>query len=423
MSNVNSLKEYSVTEITKAIKDSFEKCFFFVKIRGEVTGFKRHVTSGHCYFSLKDKDSTINLIIFKNNVTHCSIIPTDGMEVIATGKITNYKERSNYYLNVDTITVSGEGVLLKILQDRKEKLKKEGLFESKRKRIIKNMPGRVAIITAENSAALQDILIRLKNRTPIYKLYLYNSIMQGITASDNIIKGIKYINSINETLKLDALVITRGGGSMEDLMAFNSEELAREVVKSKIPVISAIGHEIDWTIIDYVSDLRLPTPTSVAEHLTITNNQALININSLFKKFLFAKINKYRKRKNKIFKKEFRYKKIYAKKVAILKKKILKIYNIFLFFLRKKRISYYTKKNRLIKINPNLAVKIKLIKCNQKIQSITIRIMKYEKKYPIIRDSKNFIIKFKKEILMDNVYTIEFPDGNIKFMMVEDLKD
>ena len=326
------IKEYSVSQIVKNIQTILEKEFFYIKIKGEISGLKKH-TSGHYYFSLKDEKSMINAVMFRQYTEYCNIDLVDGLEVVACGKLTIYKERSNYQILVETIVVSGEGTLLKLIQERKEKLVKEGLFDTERKKPIPKYPKSMGLITAETGAALQDILSRLENRTPI-KIYLYSSLMQGKDAPSEIIHGIKYFNNLDE--KPDVLVISRGGGSIEDLMAFNDENLVREVANSKIPTISAVGHEIDWTLIDYASDLRLPTPTSVAEYLTISKEQAFERLNYLIEKLIknkFSKILEQQEKLDNIFanylKKRFiKYKNNYFK-VKFYKAKFYNIFHIY----------------------------------------------------------------------------------------------
>ena len=194
------IKEYSVSQIVKNIQTILEKEFFYIKIKGEISGLKKH-TSGHYYFSLKDEKSMINAVMFKQYTEYCNIDLVDGLEVIACGKLTIYKERSNYQILVETIAVSGEGTLLKLIQERKEKLAKEGLFDTERKKPIPKYPKSMGLITAETGAALQDILIRLENRTPI-KIFLYSSLMQGKDAPNEIIHGIKYFNNLDEKSSL-----------------------------------------------------------------------------------------------------------------------------------------------------------------------------------------------------------------------------
>lgn len=404
------IKEYSVSQIVKNIQTILEKEFFYIKIKGEISSLKKH-TSGHYYFLLKDEKSIINAVMFRQYTEYCNIDLVDGLEVVACGKLTIYKERSNYQILVETIAVSGEGTLLKLIQERKEKLAKEGLFDTKRKKPIPKYPKSIGLITAETGAALQDILIRLENRTPI-KIFLYSSLMQGKDAPNEIIQGIKYFNNLDE--KPDVLVISRGGGSTEDLMAFNDENLVREVANSKIPTISAVGHEIDWTLIDYASDLRLPTPTSVAEYLTISKEQALERLNYLVEKLIknkFSKILEQQEKLDNIFtnylKKRFiKYKNNYFK-VKFYK---AKFYNIFQLLAS----TYLNKESKLKNININKIIKEKLAKLDNKIKIINLKLEKYINKYPILKDIDNNTIKLKAQIDFEKEYILKFIDGKVK---------
>lgn len=404
------IKEYSVSQIVKNIQTILEKEFFYIKIKGEISGLKKH-TSGHYYFLLKDEKSIINAVMFRQYTEYCNIDLVDGLEVVACGKLTIYKERSNYQILVETIAVSGEGTLLKLIQERKEKLAKEGLFDTKRKKPIPKYPKSIGLITAETGAALQDILIRLENRTPI-KIFLYSSLMQGKDAPNEIIQGIKYFNNLDE--KPDVLVISRGGGSTEDLMAFNDENLVRDVANSKIPTISAVGHEIDWTLIDYASDLRLPTPTSVAEYLTISKEQALERLNYLVEKLIknkFSKILEQQEKLDNIFtnylKKRFiKYKNNYFK-VKFYK---AKFYNIFQLLAS----TYLNKESKLKNININKIIKEKLAKLDNKIKIINLKLEKYINKYPILKDIDNNTIKLKAQIDFEKEYILKFIDGKVK---------
>ncbi|MDR0423457.1 MAG: exodeoxyribonuclease VII large subunit [Rickettsiales bacterium] len=376
---------YSVSAIVSKIKTLFDDSFCYVKVKGEIVNLKIQPTTGHCYATLKDKENSINLAIWKTTYQKLNFEPKDGMEVVITGRVSIYKERSTYNLVGEKVELSGEGNILKILQERKLKLEKEGLFASERKRKIRKLPQNVAIITAESGAALQDILVRLKNRTPIQKLYLHNSLVQGINATKDIIEGIRIL----QNYKLDVIVITRGGGSMDDLMCFNDEDLVRAVVASKIPIISAVGHEVDWTLIDYAADLRLPTPTSVAEHITLPKAQAIEQIKSIFRGYFYRKISRIKNREN------------------ILKQKI-EIGRRLIF----SRVNRFNKNvNKLNKINPFVLIKNIHNKRKEKLYSVNIRLLKYKMNYPIVKDKNDNLILLRREVTVGGEYKIYFADG------------
>lgn len=290
---ITTIPEYSVSELVNTIKTLLEGAFYYIKLKGEISSFKI-ATSGHMYFNLKDENSMINVVLFKNSQDN-KIVLQDGLNVLVYGKITIYKDRSTYQLIAEKVDIYDEGTLYKIIEERKNKLDKEGLFKQKRA-IPKNIK-KLGIITAENGAAIKDIEVRLKDRLIPNDIFLYPSLVQGQDADKSIIKGIKFFN---EKCKVDLIVITRGGGSVEDLMCFNSEELARAVFASNIPTISAVGHEIDWTIIDYVADLRLPTPTSVAETLFPLKSILNEKLNYLYKKIILKTIRIYNVLINKV---------------------------------------------------------------------------------------------------------------------------
>lgn len=274
------IPQYTVSELVDKIKVVLEGSFSYLKITGEINGFKQ-ATSGHSYFNLKDSNSSINVVFFKSRqMLQNNILLEDGLEVLIYGQLTIYKDRSNYQIIADKVEINGEGSLLKIIKDRIKKLEDEGLFDKTHKKQIPKKLKKVGIITAPNGAAIKDIEVRLRDRIPLDEIILFPSLVQGQNADKGIIKGIRYFNMVE---KVDVIVITRGGGSVEDLMCFNSEMLAREIYKSKIPVITAVGHEIDWTIVDYVGDLRLPTPTAVAEFLSPLRSIVEEKLNNLFK--------------------------------------------------------------------------------------------------------------------------------------------
>ncbi len=411
------IKEYTVSEIVKDLKNTIEGKYFYIKLKGEITGFKKH-PSGHLYFSLKDDSAMINVVMFKSYAEFCNIDLQDGLEVILSGKLTIYKERSNYQLLAETAQISGVGALLKIIEERKKNLEKEGLFDIERKKSVPKLPKNIGLITAESGAAIHDILSRLKNRTPI-SIFLYSVLMQGKNSPKEIIKAINYFNSLPNNEQPQVLVITRGGGSVEDLMSFNDEDLVRAVANSKIPIISAVGHEIDWTLIDYVSDLRLPTPTSVAEYLTISKEQAYINLNylivrlykiilnnnikktellnNIFFNFLLHKTNKFNNNLNDINYIE------------------IKLNNFFKIIVQK----YKNNKLLLSKININRLINNKLNKLNNKINILSLKISKFERKYPILKDNFGKIIKLKKDLKNDEIYTLKFADGDVKIKIIK----
>lgn len=253
--------EYTVSEISNAVKGVVENAFGYVRIRGEISGLKVAGT-GHHYFSLKDADSVLNAICWKGVANSLLIKPEEGLEVIATGKMTTYKGQSRYQLIVDSIEMAGVGALLKQLEERKKQLAAEGLFNPEHKKSLPFLPRTIGIITSSTGAVIDDMINQFRNRCGVH-IMLYPVRVQGDTAKQKISKAIYNFNSLQK--KPDVLIVARGGGSLEDLWAFNEEIVVRAVAESAIPVISGVGHEPDVTLIDFVADVRASTPTDAAK--------------------------------------------------------------------------------------------------------------------------------------------------------------
>ena len=268
-----NIPEYSVTEISKSIKQVLDDTFGYVRVRGEISGLKQ-AASGHVYLNLKDESAIINGIIWKSNVSRLSFQPHDGLEVICKGRLTTgysdrYPGRSDYSIHIDSLMPAGEGALMALLEQRKKKFAASGLFDQIHKKHIPEYPHRIGVITSPTGAVIQDILHRIEERYPL-NVILWPVPVQGDDSSELITQAIRGFNNIDieESIKPDVIIVARGGGSIEDLWAFNEENIVNAVFESKIPIISAIGHETDTTLIDLVSDLRAPTPTAAAEFVT-----------------------------------------------------------------------------------------------------------------------------------------------------------
>lgn len=277
MSKYANIPEYSVSEISNTIKTTLEGHFSYLKIRGEVSGLKIH-SSGHIYFNLKDENSVLNAVCFRNQASTLRTLPEEGLEIIVTGKITTYKQRSNYQILVSNIEHAGAGALMALYEKRKKMLEAQGYFALEHKIPIPKIPTRIAVITSETGAVFHDICHRIKERFPCH-IMLFPSLVQGKGAEMLIANRLCQINELDDNSKPDVIIIARGGGSIEDLWCFNEEIVIKSVFNSKIPVISAIGHETDTTLIDYVSDLRAPTPTAAAELATAVRSELITQIN------------------------------------------------------------------------------------------------------------------------------------------------
>ncbi|MBL6928420.1 MAG: exodeoxyribonuclease VII large subunit [Rhodospirillales bacterium] len=262
----HNLPILSVGEISQSLKTVVEESFAWVRVRGEISGFKR-AASGHLYMALKDADAVLDAVCWRGTAGRLGIAPEDGIEVIATGRITTYPGRSKYQIVIESMEIAGEGALLKLLEERKRQLAAEGLFDEGRKKSIPFLPTVIGVVTSPTGAVIRDILHRLDDRFPSHVI-VWPVVVQGETAAEQIAAAISGFNELlvgGAVARPDVLIVARGGGSLEDLWAFNEEIVARAAAGSEIPLISAVGHETDFTLIDFVSDLRAPTPTAAAE--------------------------------------------------------------------------------------------------------------------------------------------------------------
>jgi exodeoxyribonuclease VII large subunit len=265
---------YSVSEVTAAIKMLLEARFPQIYIEGEISNF-RPSGAGHCYFTLKDSNSMIQAVIFKNDAAKLSFRPADGMKVRAAGRITVYSQRGNYQIICSSLEEQGKGNLLEILEMRKRKLAAEGLFDSKYKKEIPSHPEKVVVITSPTGAAIQDILHVLKRRNASIQIRILPCAVQGDQSANQIINMIETANYYHLG---DLIILARGGGSLEDLMPFSEESVVRSIASSYIPVVTGIGHEIDFSLSDFVADMRAPTPSAAAEIISESSVETLRKI-------------------------------------------------------------------------------------------------------------------------------------------------
>lgn len=308
-------KYIKISDLNRYIKAKFDMDSHLNKVylKGEISNFKSH-TRGHLYFTLKDETSRIAAVMFMGNARSLTFTPEDGMNVLVTGRISVYEANGAYQIYVESMEVDGIGNLYLEYEKLKKKLQSEGLFDSKYKKTIPKYPKKIGIITASTGAAIRDILSTIKRRYPICETILFPSLVQGELAKDSIVKQIKKAQEYD----LDVIICGRGGGSIEDLWAFNEEVVARAIFASKIPIISAVGHEVDFTIADFVADLRAPTPTGAAE-MAVPN---LVDINNM--------LEQYKIRANKGMTKiiEFNNKKLDNIKNSFILKNPLSIYEV-----------------------------------------------------------------------------------------------
>lgn len=284
-------KYLSVSAVTQYLKHKFDSDEHLrnVFIKGEISNFKSH-TTGHLYFSIKDETSKINAIMFSANAKKIIFKPTEGVKVLVVGRISVYEATGNYQIYVEEMLEDGVGNLYLAYERLKEQLAKEGLFDEIHKKPIPKMPKRVGVVTAKTGAAIKDIISTIERRYPVCEIVLFPSLVQGDGAKEDIVKNIKLAENYN----IDLLIVGRGGGSIEDLWAFNEEIVARAIFNSPIPIISAVGHEIDFTIADFVADLRAPTPTAAAE-LAVPNivdlKNYISNLNIRLNENIYKKVN------------------------------------------------------------------------------------------------------------------------------------
>jgi exodeoxyribonuclease VII large subunit len=269
-------KIYTVFDITSEIKRSLEK-FGIVWLQGEISNFKRH-SSGHMYFSLKDPRAQIKAAFFRNNNAYLKFLPTDGTEVLVRGRLSVYEPRGDYQLIVEYMEPMGVGSLQMAFDQLKEKLRKEGLFDDEHKVPLPMLPKKVGIVTSPTGAAIRDMLRILKRRNAFLDVLIYPAKVQGAGSAEEISSGIYFFNQRSD---IDVIIVGRGGGSIEDLWAFNEEVVARAIYQSELPIISAVGHEVDYTIADFVADLRASTPSAAAELVSGAHEDLLLKVDSL----------------------------------------------------------------------------------------------------------------------------------------------
>lgn len=259
--------EFTVSELSGSIRRTVEDAFGYVRVRGEISGYRGPHSSGHAYFSLKDDKARIEAVIWKGVFSRLKNRPEEGLEVIATGKITTYPGSSKYQIVIEEIEPAGAGALMALIEERRRRLAAEGLFDEARKQLLPFMPGVIGVITSPTGAVIRDILHRLEDRFPVH-VVVWPVRVQGETSGQEVARAIEGFNGFaadGPITRPDLIIVARGGGSLEDLWGFNDEAVVRAAANSDIPLISAVGHETDWTLIDHASDRRAPTPTGAAE--------------------------------------------------------------------------------------------------------------------------------------------------------------
>ena len=412
----------TISQLNDYIKNVIDDNIFLNKVylKGEISNFKAH-TRGHLYFTLKDEGSRLNAVMFSYQAGNLKFQPTDGMKVLVRGRISVYVATGGYQIYVDEMEQDGLGNLYIEFEKLKKKLAAEGLFDPNKKKKIPKVPKRIGIVTASTGAAIRDILTTIKRRYPICETILFPSLVQGNDAAKDIVKNIEIAN----TYDIDTLIVGRGGGSIEDLWPFNEEIVARAIYNSKVPVISAVGHEVDFTIADFVADLRAPTPTAAAElavpdiktikdYLDNAINRSSLSLNNLIdakKQVLFGFVNSY------VLKNPMAMYEIKEQNLDFLidkvNKQMISILDGRRYILNKCLSSYVIS-------NPNMLYKFKTQNLEHIINKLEVLnpMNTLKRGYAIVKKDKK-VISDTSKIKKDDIINIDVKNGEINALVLE----
>ena len=415
------IKYLSVTELNRIIKMKFDASSFFnrVFIKGEISNFKVQMPSGHCYFTIKDENSRLAAIMFRSTASKVGTNFKDGDMVNAIGKISVYEASGNYQIYIESMENSGSGDLYKKFLELKDKLYKEGLFDETHKKPIVKYPKKIGVVTASTGAAIRDIITTIKRRYPLCEVILFPSLVQGNTAKYDIVKKIELAN----TYDLDTLIVGRGGGSIEDLWAYNEEEVARAIYNSKIPVISAVGHEIDFTIADYVADKRAATPTGAAELAVPNISDISIQIDSMCERITnkaLSLIEHYKTILNKIKSSNVLINpiNIYNIKKDILKMNIKNLNKSIDNIITFGKMQLFRLSNSYVLINPKVIYENKKIKLENNINKLELLnpLSALKRGYAIVKKD-NKCIQSIKQLKKDDKINLYISNGDIEALI------
>ena len=412
----------TISELNRYLKTKFENDtnLRMVYLKGEISNFKAH-TRGHYYFTLKDETSRLNAVMFSYHTGNLKFMPCDGMKVLVVGRISVYEQTGSYQIYVENMAEDGIGNLYVAFEKLKKDLAKEGLFNPEHKKRIPRMPKRIGIVTASTGAAIRDILTTIKRRYPICETILFPALVQGNDAAADIVKKIELAN----TYDIDTLIVGRGGGSLEDLWPFNEEIVARAIYNSKVPVISAVGHEIDFTIADFVADLRAPTPTAAAE-LAVPDTSTILNYLETAKgrsyQAINNTINNYQTRINNvansyILKKPTAMYEILEQKLDNLIDKLNKEINIV---IDNSKVRLFKSSNSYILTNPSMLYKFKeqaLLGLTEKLEVLN-PISTLNRGYGIVKKD-NVVVSSIANVNDNDDIVINLKDGNIYSKVVK----
>ena len=423
---MNNSNYITITEVNKYIKEIINDDLLLKKVylKGEISNFKAH-SRGHYYFTLKDENSRIAAVMFSFNNKNLKFVPYDGMKVLVTGKIDLYEASGSYQIYVEDMMPDGIGALYIAFEELKKKLQAEGLFDKEKKKKIRRIPNVIGIVTSPTGAAIKDILTTIKRRYPICKTILFPALVQGENAANDIANKIKLANQVKDIYKIDTLIVGRGGGSLEDLWPFNEEIVARAIYESEIPVISAVGHEIDITISDYVADLRAPTPTAAGE-------LAVPDINTIITYLDTAVTRNYTALNNII---NINYKKIDNLKNSYILTKPMTIYEIkeqkldmlidnidkvITKIIDNNKVRLFTCSNNYILNNPNMLYKYSDQKLSHIISKLEVLnpLNTLNRGYALVKKD-NKVISSIKNINNNDIITISLKDGEISSKIIK----
>jgi len=415
-------KYLTVTQLTKYLKYKFDQDpnLNEVFLKGEISNFKAH-SRGHYYFTIKDENARINAIMFGFNAKKIKFIPQDGMKVMLNGKISIYESSGSYQIYVDDLIEDGIGNLYIAYEQLKKKLEEEGLFDQSKKKKIPRIPSTIGIITAPTGAAIKDILSTIKRRFPLAKTILFPSLVQGAEASRDIVRNI----NLTKNFKLDVLIIGRGGGSIEDMWCFNDEEVARAIYNLEVPVISAVGHEIDFTISDFVADLRAPTPTGAAE-MAVPNQSDIINyikqLQIRLSKVLLHKIDVSKKTLEQLTNRYVLKNPMstFEIKEQIFSNNLERLKTAINYNIEKNKNKFEKIKKHYLFTNPNFLYEKKMQKfTNQLAKLETLNpLLTIKRGYAVVRKNEK-IISYKKDLKTSDIVEIELQDGRVNLQVIE----
>lgn len=399
------VRALSISEVNQYMKRilTSDPILANIRVKGEISNYKFH-SSGHMYFTLKDQNSRINCVMFKSNCEKLRFIPKEGMNLICTGYISIYERDGQYQLYVNHMEPAGVGTLYLAYQQLKDKLEAEGLFKSQYKKEIPYIPRKIGIITSPTGAAVRDIISIILRRFPMVKLLVFPVLVQGESAAPSIVKAIELCNSFSD---IDVAIVGRGGGSIEELWAFNEEEVARAIFCSKVPIVSAVGHETDFTIADFVADLRAATPSAAAE-LVVPSRDELREYIYLVKKRLVSAMNT---------------------KIGKLEQRLSLVGNSYYF--KHPLNPIYDKQQYIDDLMQSLnrSVKSKLEFNERHLKYLGERLnglsplSVFSRGYSIVRDNENKIVKSIEDVEADQILNIDFIDGEVRCKVMDCIKE